>query len=206
MAKIEISRKERERLQHKQEIMNIALKLFSEMGFHNVSMQQIAEKSEFAVGTLYNFFESKETLFEELINNASAKTLDEFIEVLDGPGNEKERLQAFIRHQPKFLEKHGTILKLYISEMGMKSPKLYKFSDVNKISEVIDSKLSQIISQGIEKGIFRSVDAEVAGKTLGSVIERLILETEGNCDKNTVTDKFRKVEQLFLGGLLVPQE
>jgi TetR/AcrR family transcriptional regulator len=206
MAKTEISRKERERLQHKQEIMNIALKLFSEMGFHNVSMQQIAEKSEFSVGTLYNFFESKETLFEELINNASAKALNEFLEVLDGPGNEKERLQAFIRHQPKFLEKHGTILKLYISEMGVKTPKLYKFSDVNRISEVIDSKLSQIIRQGIEKGIFRSVDAEVAGKTIGSVIERLILETEGNCDKNAVIDKFRKVEQLFLEGLLVPQE
>ena len=205
MAEKPIQRKERERLRHRQEILDISLKLFSELGFNNVSMQQIADKSEFSVGTLYNFFESKDTLFEELINSTSSKVLSEFLEILDGPGNEKDRLWAFIRHQPKFLEKYGNILKLYISEMGIKTFKLFKFRDVNKVYEVVDLKLSQIIRQGIEKGTFRSVDPEIAGKTLGSVLERLILETEGLCDKDAIIDKFKKVEQLFLEGLLQPK-
>ena len=64
MAKKQLSRKQRERLRHRQEILDMALKLFSERGFHNVSMQQIAEASEFAVGTLYNFFQSKEMLLK----------------------------------------------------------------------------------------------------------------------------------------------
>ncbi|MCD4805118.1 MAG: TetR/AcrR family transcriptional regulator [Desulfobacterales bacterium] len=65
------SRKEREYLRHRQEILKVALKLFSEKGFHNVSMHEIATASEFAVGTLYKFFSNKEDLYRNLIIDAS---------------------------------------------------------------------------------------------------------------------------------------
>jgi len=48
----ELSRRERERLRHKQEILSAALRLFSAKGFHKVSMQEIASAAEFATGTL----------------------------------------------------------------------------------------------------------------------------------------------------------
>ncbi len=51
----------------------MALKLFSEKGFHNVSMHEIAEKSEFAVGTLYKFFSNKEELYKALILEKAEK-------------------------------------------------------------------------------------------------------------------------------------
>ena len=37
-----LSRRERERQRHKAEILSAAVKLFSERGFHNVSMNEIA--------------------------------------------------------------------------------------------------------------------------------------------------------------------
>ena len=74
MAMAELPRKEREKLQHKEEILTVALKLFSDRGFHNVSMQEIAEESEFSVGTLYKFFESKESLFAALMKSCAPGT------------------------------------------------------------------------------------------------------------------------------------
>ncbi len=47
--------------------MEVALALFAEKGFHDVSVQEIAEQSEFSVGTLYNLFGNKDGLFEELL-------------------------------------------------------------------------------------------------------------------------------------------
>jgi len=61
-----LPRKEREFLRHRQEILESALELFSEKGFHNVTMLQIAGESEFAVGTLYKFFANKEDLIRPL--------------------------------------------------------------------------------------------------------------------------------------------
>lgn len=206
MQEKQLSRKERERLQHKNEIIEIALRLFSEYGFHNVSMQQIAEASGFAVGTLYNFFESKESMFEELINTTGQDVLSEFLEILNGPGNEKERLWSFIMHQPKILDTYGSILKLYFSEIGSKILKYSKIHDVNNIHKILDNKLSEIIEQGIQKGFFRSVSPEIAAKSLGASIETLIVDITANYNKDEIIDKFTKIEQLFLEGLLLPKE
>ncbi len=206
MTNKELSRKERERLQRRNEILGIALKLFSEKGFHNVSMQEIADVSEFAVGTLYNFFESKETLFEELLNVTGQQALNEFLEILNKPGSEKDILWAFIMHQPKFLTKHGNILKLYFTEISARNLHFSKIHDVSNIPKIINLRLSEIIEQGIKKGIFREVDPEITAKSLGATIETLIFDITENENNEEVYNKFKKVEQLFLEGILLPKE
>ncbi|MBN1973538.1 MAG: TetR/AcrR family transcriptional regulator [Sedimentisphaerales bacterium] len=206
MTEKQLQRKERERLQHRQEILNHALDLFSKYGFNNVSMQQIAETSEFAVGTLYNFFTSKEILFEELINRTGEHVVSEFMEILNRPVSEKESLLEFIRHMPNIQEKFGKIIKLYATEVGTFGSKFSNIREKSKIHEILDIKLTHIISQGIQKGIFRAVDPEIAAKSLSSILETIIFETTGRCNKETVTDMFKKVEQLFLEGLLLPKE
>ena len=67
MPKGKLTRREREQLRHRREILHAALVLFSEHGFHNVSMQMVAARSEFGMGTLYGFFQSKEGLYRALI-------------------------------------------------------------------------------------------------------------------------------------------
>lgn len=63
----DISRKEREKLFKKQEILNAAVKLFSENGFENTKLDDIAEVAEFGKGTIYNYFNSKEDIYIALI-------------------------------------------------------------------------------------------------------------------------------------------
>ena len=206
MSKTKLSRREREKIRHKDEILGAALKLFSKNGFHNVSMQEIAEGSEFGVGTLYKFFESKEALFKELMNRTGQHVVGEFTEILDGPGNEKDRLAGFIRHQPKLQEKHGDVIKLFVSEFGIKGSKLSKIHGESNVHKVLDSKIERLIEQGINKGMFRTVDPAITAKALGSVIETLIFESTGNFELDRVTEMFKKVEQLFLDGLLISGE
>ena len=62
-----LPRREREKLRQRQEMLAAALELFSEKGYHNVSMHEIAEKAEFAIGTLYKFFKNKEDLYKALV-------------------------------------------------------------------------------------------------------------------------------------------
>lgn len=199
-----LPRKERERLQHKQEILNTALRLFSEQGFHNVSMQQIAEASEFSVGTLYNFFSSKEALFEELINSCGEKIVAALVAVMDAPGTEVERLTNFIRYACTLLEEHAQFIKLYVSELGSRSVKLSKKDAKGEFDAVLLNGLEQILEDGIRKGLFRHVDPAIAAKAINSIIETLGFELADQFDKAVATDMFAKVEQLFIDGLLLP--
>jgi len=206
MAKKHLSRKERERLRHRQEILDTALKLFSEQGFHNVSMQQIADASEFAVGTLYNFFDSKEMLFEELISSCGERIVGTLVAILDAPGTEVERLTNFIRYSPVLLEEHAEFIKLYVSELGIRGSKLSKRPQRENFDAVLNTKLQQLLEAGIRKGIFRRVDPAITTKAINSTMEALAFEVAGRFDKAEVKDMYDKIEQLFVGGLLLPED
>ena len=204
MSEEQLSRKERERLHHKKEILDTALRLFSEQGFHNVSMQQIAEASEFSVGTLYNFFDSKEALFEELINDCGERIIATLVAVLDAPGTEVERLTNFIRYACTLLEEHAQFIKLYVSELGTRGAKLSKGREREDFDVVLNNKLEQVLEDGIHKGLFRRVDPAIAAKAINSIIETLGFELAGQFDRAVATEMFVKVEQLFIDGLLLP--
>jgi TetR/AcrR family transcriptional regulator len=197
-----LNRRQRDKLRHKEEILKAALKLFSEKGFHRVSMQEIAEEAEFGVGSLYNFFASKEALLEELINVNAVHIINEYSQILDGPGDEKKRLTQFIRKQPDIQEKFGRMIKLYISEFEIRGLKLFKLQEKSQVYQIINSKLVKLLECGISKGVFRPVDPEITARSLSAAIESIILETTGRLSKDAVSEMFCKVEHLFIDGLV----
>ena len=81
-----LPRREREKLRQRQEMLAAALDLFSEKGYHNVSMHEIAEKAEFAIGTLYKFFQNKEDLYKALVLEQCDKFDDAFMRAIDEAG------------------------------------------------------------------------------------------------------------------------
>lgn len=58
------------RAQSTASIKAAALKLFAHRGYHSTSISQIAKEAGISKGLLYNYFESKEALLEDLITEA----------------------------------------------------------------------------------------------------------------------------------------
>lgn len=52
----------------KEKIEDAARELFIKQGFHRTSMRDIARGAEVSLGNLYNYYETKEAIFESLIN------------------------------------------------------------------------------------------------------------------------------------------
>jgi AcrR family transcriptional regulator len=59
----------------RQEIIQAALDLIVERGFHGASMAMVAEKAEVGAGTIYHYFESKEALINELYQELEKKVI-----------------------------------------------------------------------------------------------------------------------------------
>ena len=81
-----LPRREREKLRQRQEMLAAALDLFSQKGYHNVSMHEIAEKAEFAIGTLYKFFQNKEDLYKALVLEQCDKFEDALTQAIETAG------------------------------------------------------------------------------------------------------------------------
>ncbi|HUA35455.1 MAG TPA: helix-turn-helix domain-containing protein, partial [Candidatus Binataceae bacterium] len=59
---IPAGRREQQKLQREQRILAAARRLFDRKGYASTSMEEVAERAGLAVGTLYNYFASKDEL------------------------------------------------------------------------------------------------------------------------------------------------
>lgn len=203
MSQASLERREREKEQRKQGILDVALSLFSRRGFHNVSMQEVAEDAGFGVGTLYNFFDGKEALFDELHNRAHDQVLDALLKELQGPGTEVERLRRFMQCQPVILMEHGDFIRLYVAEMGQRVNKLCAGDKNNAFRAVLESELARVIQSAIDRGLFRQVDAGLAAKAIASTMETIAFEDSGSLNRQQHEETFARAEAFFIDGLLV---
>jgi len=154
-----LSRKEREYRRHRQEILDAALELFSEKGFHNVSMNEVAQKAEFAVGTLYKFFENKEDLYKALVLEQAEKFHSALTESIEGPGDEIEKIRNYTRAKGEVFIANVQMIRLYFSETRGASFNIKAGLD-SEISEQYGhflETLASVFASGMEKKRFKKI-------------------------------------------------
>jgi AcrR family transcriptional regulator len=98
------------------DILDAALGLFAERGFHGTAIPDIASAAGVAAGTIYRHFAGKEALVNVLYRRCKQQLVDEVLTGLPAPVGEREqfhdlwwRLVAYARSQPiafAFLELH----------------------------------------------------------------------------------------------------
>ena len=113
MAGSELSRKERERLAHRNEILDAAERVFVARGYDGATVEQVAQEADFAVGTLYNFFDSKAKLLEEVMMKLARHAFTLAVQKVFNDPDPKKALDALIElrlRPPKEHRDFGRVL------------------------------------------------------------------------------------------------
>ncbi|MCK6502162.1 TetR/AcrR family transcriptional regulator [Myxococcota bacterium] len=71
------TRRERERERHRREILDAARAAVEAHGLDGLTVEEVARRSEFAVGSIYRYFRSKEDLVDMLLMELAAPYLDD---------------------------------------------------------------------------------------------------------------------------------
>lgn len=77
------------------QILNTALILFSKKGYHGTSISDIAKAAGISKGLAYNYFDSKQSLVEEVISLLLVK-MGELFQVLNQVTDPREKLRLLI--------------------------------------------------------------------------------------------------------------
>ena len=73
-----LSRREQNRLDRAQQILDSALRVFAEMGYSGTTMDAVAAEAGLTKPTLYSYFPSKESLFQAMMLGKRDRMLDVF--------------------------------------------------------------------------------------------------------------------------------
>ena len=199
------SRKELEYLRHRQEILQVALKLFSGKGFHNVSMHEIAKKSEFAVGTLYKFFSNKEELYKTLILEKSEEFHSVLKRALEKPGSEMEKIKAWVKAKVNVFMDNLDYVRLYLAETRGASFNIRAGLDTEIIRQYDETveKVKDVFEKGIKKELFRKYDPYLLAVALDGISNTFLFEHLAHPDRllfdaDLIVSIF--FQQVYIGG------
>jgi len=109
------SRTERKKEDTRLKIISAAMRLFKEHGLDETTMEQIAEETDIAKGTLYNYFPVKEAIISEYIERLSQERNSARIQSLADLPDTRARLtvsldelMAWVQDQSVLFEKYFT--------------------------------------------------------------------------------------------------
>ncbi|MEC9485720.1 MAG: TetR/AcrR family transcriptional regulator [Candidatus Izemoplasma sp.] len=127
-------------------IIETAMMLFVNNGFHSTPTSLIAKKAHVSVGTLFNHFKTKANLIEQIYIDIKVHLRDTFLELLDEHDNQHDQLQSMYRaivlwgyQNPKefyYLElfDHSPFKNIYKTNASLIMNKQFKSEIFNAIS------------------------------------------------------------------------
>ncbi|MCG8567386.1 MAG: TetR/AcrR family transcriptional regulator [Desulfobacterales bacterium] len=154
----ELTRKERDDLRKRQEILETALEIFAARGFHGTTMAQISKDSQYPLGTIYKYFPGKKEMYHDLVIERVHKLGHILYDIsTNSELDAREKLKAALVAQAKFYRANEEVVKIYISERSnidaVAMPKLNH--RVNKLHDKMVRLFQDIFEQGEESGLFK---------------------------------------------------
>jgi TetR/AcrR family transcriptional regulator, repressor of fatR-cypB operon len=100
-----------ERTDKQEAILQAALELFAERGFHGTAVPLVAERAGVGAGTIYRYFESKEALVNALYQHWKGALARALIEGLSEQSPPREQFHDLWRRLTDFARRHPLALE-----------------------------------------------------------------------------------------------
>lgn len=154
-----------------EKIRQAAIRVFSREGFHRSRMREIAAEAGLAVGTIYNYFESKEGLLVSLFEEEFETRLS-FLEGLQNTSRSiRETLERLLEEHFSFVRGRPELAQILLRERFNRGGKLSDRLIV--LQRKIVERIAEIISRGIDEGWIRPCNPPVVAQGLFDLIQTM---------------------------------
>lgn len=143
----------------RQAIIEAGVKVFSQKGFHDTRMEEIAIAAGIGKGTIYEYFSSKSNLFQEIMAAsvnayyASLTAID--IEAL----TVRERIQFLLTGHLRFCIENKELTRIVFWDVEIMDEELKEWG--NNMRKEKQLRMNELINQGIAKGEIREMDPQL---------------------------------------------
>jgi AcrR family transcriptional regulator len=167
-------------------------------------MAEIAGAAQFAMGTVYRFFKSKEDIYISLVEAKVEELMSLLEDRVSQANTATEKIQAVIQVKLAFADKNRDFFRIYVSEWsGFEWTVKSAFGDrVWKRYLAQIQLVADLVREGIRKGEFREIDPEDTSLAfhgmLNSTIYVWILQASPT---KSLVAKGELLGSLFLNGI-----
>lgn len=203
-----LPRKERERQRRQTEFLATAEEVFSRKGFHSTTIQEISEKSEFAVGSIYHMFRNKDEIYTALLQMRMAEYLSLLEEKIKDCQDPVNKIRTLIETKFRFFSEHKPFLRLFL-DTTIGSDENVRFSGVEQIIARYEDYLgllAGIFQEGIKKNLFCGTDPIGMALAMEGMVRSFVTYMIRHEEDGVPLPEFSTIREILLRGILTPNK
>ncbi|QHQ60884.1 TetR family transcriptional regulator [Anaerocolumna sedimenticola] len=162
----------------RKEIAEAAKELFTDYGYKAVSMDQIAQKSNVAKGTLYLYFKDKEDLFMYLINGFIKEFDSYVVDIVNKKLSLVDEIHEVIYNMLMYRKNQEFLYKIVKEAKEFRTQVSCKVVDM--LDDTISVYLEKRLNNAVEKGLIKPCNTTLLTFLVIKVYTALAFEWEEN--------------------------
>lgn len=153
-------------------IRQAATKVISQKGYFQTSISEIADEAGISVGTIYNYFETKQEILLDIFSKEFEDRKKFYKELSRQNIPLVEEIRAILDRHFSQLESHKELLRVIVQE---------RFKPGSKLGEQLDRQYREVISyvenlvkQALENGQIRKCEPKIVAMALIGAVESIV--------------------------------
>ena len=184
-----------------EQILKAAIKVFACKGFHHARVEEIANEAGVGKGTVYEYFKSKQDLFQEMLKYIHSLYLEKFMIDLEEKHTFKEKVQYLLKSRLRFILEHKEMAQIFMTDPPPLDDDFKQwFLDLEK--QQIQFLQSNVVDS-IKKGELKDVDSHIAARIIAGVINcfgsSIILNSQDMAENDLEALSATTVDLLYQG-------
>ena len=188
----------------REKILRAAIRIFSQKGYFNSKISEIARLAGVADGTIYLYFKNKDDLLISLFEEKMGEVVAEIRVRVADEGDALSRLRIFIRNHMDLLTREAGLIEVIQVELRQSNKFMKEYVPV-KFLEYLDV-ISGILEDGKREGVIRSdLNVTLARRAIFGALDEIslayVLSRKRKYDPAAAADE---IYRIFAGGLTGP--
>lgn len=182
-------------------IIDAAVKVIAQYGYHNAQVSRIASEANVADGTIYLYFKNKDDVLISLFREKMGRFIQEVERTIDNIEDPAEQLKTMIDMHFRHLENDAELATVTQIELRQSNPSVRK--EIGLILKAYMNRIDRIIQAGQEEGVFRrDLDVKIGRKMVFGTLDETVTSWIMNGRKYSLLDMVQPIHDLFIHGLV----
>ena len=192
----------------KQDIIEAAMKVFAQKGFANTKMADVAEAAHIGKGTIYEYFKSKEQIFEFVFNHFMESMETSVARAIFKITDPVEKIKVIFLSWADMIAAHTSdiveiMLDFWAEAVRKKDDKQLGIVKLEQIYEDFRMIIKSILDEGIRLAKFKPINTFYTASVMLGAMDGLMIQWIMNKNIFDVRKATEHSVNVFLTGICV---
>jgi TetR/AcrR family fatty acid metabolism transcriptional regulator len=205
MDKIKTKKLSLKQIRKRQALLESAIKVFSEKGFHSSRVSEIAKDAGVADGTTYLYFKNKDDLLIKAVEDLFERKLVEMEERVSKEKTGRDKLLKFAEEHISIFTEDPKVVRFLGVELRQSKEFYKKYPDFKPLRHYL-SYLQEICEEAIAEGSIRDIDSKALSYIVYGTVNFVITEWAVQDQVFSLEEIKNYIEDILRFGLIVKKD